>query len=108
MRLAVDPHEDLISMPPPTAVSQRFDPTFLDMAGKLRTEPVPPKLNRLMADIDTALVQLVFHIPQRQRKTDLHHHRKADDLRRRIQIFEPVWLAHGAKISPALNSVKLV
>ncbi len=32
-----------------------------------------------MADIDPALVQQVFDIPQGKRKSDVQHHRKPDD-----------------------------
>jgi hypothetical protein len=36
-------------------------PTY--RAGELRTEPVPPVTYRLMADVDPALEQQVFHVP---------------------------------------------
>ena len=49
-------------------------------------EPIPPKPNRLVTDIDAALVQQVFNISKRKRKTDIHHHCQADDLRRRLEV----------------------
>ena len=34
-----------------------------------------------LADVDTALVEQVFNLPQRQWEPDIHHHGKADNLR---------------------------
>ena len=68
--------------------------SFPDLAGEYRTEPVPPETHRLMADIDAALKQQIFNLPQRQRIADVHHHRKADDLGRAIEITEGI-LHHG-------------
>ncbi|WP_454599526.1 hypothetical protein [Qipengyuania sp. SM2507] len=42
--------------------------------------------HRLVADVDPALRQQVFHVPQRQRKADVHHHHQADYLGRRVEI----------------------
>lgn len=39
------------------------------------------KPHRLKRNVDVSFVKQVLHIPQQQRETDLHHHRKADDLR---------------------------
>ena len=50
-----------------------------------RTEPVPAMAYRLVAKADAALEQKVLHIPQRQRKADVHHH-QADHLRRRVEM----------------------
>jgi len=33
-----------------------------------------------MADIDPSFMKQVFDLPQRQGKTDIHHHGKADNL----------------------------
>jgi len=33
----------------------RINPTLPNLGGKQRTEPVPPKPNRLVTDVDTAL-----------------------------------------------------
>ena len=38
--------------------------SFPDLRGEQRTEPVPPEPYRLNADIDTALEQQVFDLPQ--------------------------------------------
>jgi len=39
-----------------------------------------------MAHSGAAFMEQVLNVPQRQREPDLHHHRKADDLRRRLEI----------------------
>jgi DNA invertase Pin-like site-specific DNA recombinase len=41
-----------------------------------------------MADVDAAFSQQVFHIPQAQRKADIHHHDQADDFGRGVEIAE--------------------
>ena len=38
-----------------------------DLRAKQWTEPVPPQPYGLMADVDTALEQQIFDLPQRQR-----------------------------------------
>lgn len=60
-----------------------IDPFLADLGGQHRAEAVPPESDRLVADVDAAFVQQILHIPERQRKPDLHHDRQADDLRRR-------------------------
>ncbi len=57
-----------------------MDASFSDLRGEHRTEPVPPEPYRLMANIDATLKQNIFYLPQRQRVTDIHHHREADYL----------------------------
>ncbi len=42
--------------------------------------------NRLVTDIDSSLVQQVFDISKRKRKTDIHHYSSADDLGRRLEV----------------------
>ncbi len=34
-----------------------------------------------MADVDPAFVKEIFDIPQRKRKSNVEHHRQADDFR---------------------------
>ena len=57
-----------------------MNPALSNFRGKHRTEAVPPETNRLMADVDAPFEQNVFYLTQRQRITDIHHHREADDL----------------------------
>jgi len=80
VHLAVDPDEDLVQMPAPARIRSMIDPALSDFRGEHRTEPVPPKPHRFVADIDPALEQQIFYLPQRQRIADVHHDREADDL----------------------------
>ena len=51
---------------------------------------------RLMADIDTALGQQIFNLPQRQREPNTHHHCEAADLWRTVEVAEGI--SHLAKL----------
>jgi hypothetical protein len=80
MSLAFDLHEHRVQVPLPLAGFHAFDPTFPDLRGKHQPEPMPPVSNRFVADIDAPFMKQIFPIAERQRKTDLQHHRKADDI----------------------------
>jgi hypothetical protein len=43
-----------------------------------------------MRDVDAPFVEQILHVSQREREADVHHHRKADDLRRSLEIFERI------------------
>jgi hypothetical protein len=43
-----------------------------------------------VADIDAALMQKIFDIPQRKRKSDVQHHCEADNLGAAVKILERV------------------
>jgi hypothetical protein len=58
------------------------NPLPADIAREHRPEPVPPVTHRLVADVDAALEQEVFHIPQTERKPHVHHHYQAYHLGR--------------------------
>ena len=54
--LAVDLHERLVQMPTPLRIAAHVRyPLLSDLGSKHRAEPVPPKPDRLMADVDPAL-----------------------------------------------------
>ena len=92
--LAVDLHERLIQMPPPLRIAAHVrHPLLSDLSGKHRAELVPPKPNRLMADVDPALGQEILDVAQRQRVLHVHQHRQTDYLGRAVEIAERV--AHG-------------
>ena len=54
------------------------DPLPADFGGEHRTEALPPEPDRLVADVDPALVQQILDVPQGQREPDVHHHRQTD------------------------------
>jgi hypothetical protein len=69
VRLAVDLHEHLIQVPSPIRTCAHLaDPFLADLYGKQQTKTVPPKSNRLIADVEAAFVQKIFHIPKRRLK----------------------------------------
>jgi hypothetical protein len=47
-------------------------------------------------DIDAALMQQILDVSQREREADVHHHSKADDLGRSLEIFERI--THPGKL----------
>ena len=55
---------------------------FMARARDMAQTPALAHLNLLgfMADLDTALEQQIIDLPQRQRVTDIHHHREGDPL----------------------------
>lgn len=77
MRLPIDPDEHFIQMPPPIRIRSMLYPSFPDLTGEHRTEPVPPKPNCFMANIDASFKQQVFDLPKGQRISNVHHHREA-------------------------------
>ncbi len=105
MLYAIDLHKDLVEMPPPVLICPHgIDASPLDLGGEDRSEPVPPEPNRLMRDVDAALMQQVFHIPQPKRVRDVHHHHQADDLGARLEVAEKARIAHARKAA-ALHSI---
>ena len=57
-----------------------------------------------MADIDAALEQDILDLAQRQRVSNVQHHRQTDDLRRRVEITEGI--SHPTTLAIALARLK--
>ncbi len=72
-----------------------FDAFSPDLGGEHRTKSIPPETDRFMADIDAALVQKIFDIPEREWKPHVHHHGEADDLWAGSEV--PKWVGLGHK-----------
>src|SRR5271157_1757586 len=65
-KLAVDLHERLIQMPTPLRIPAHVRyPLLSELGSKHRAKPVPPKPDRLMADVDPALGQEILDVAQR-------------------------------------------
>jgi len=80
---SIDLHKHFVHVPLPIGIgSELLDTPLADFGGKYRTKTVPPEPNRFMADFDASFVQQIFNIPKRKWKADIHHYRKANDLRR--------------------------
>jgi len=56
-----------------------------------RTKPVSPKSGRFVTDIDTAFMKQIFHVAERERKADVHHHCKANDFGREFEVAERIF-----------------
>ena len=106
MLLTIDLHNDLIQMPAPAARSHPRDAPFSDFRSKERTEPVPPKPHRFVADLDAALVQEFLHVAQRQWKTDVHHDGQADDFWAGLKVAKGAAFCHPLRLSDRLSPLK--
>src|SRR5271166_4894887 len=66
---------------------------------------VPPKPDRLVANVDPALGQKIFDVAQRQRVFHVHHHDQTDHFWRAVEISERV--AHGPKLPQPMTARKI-
>src|SRR5271166_6287673 len=66
---------------------------------------VPPKPDRLVANVDPALGQKIFDVAQRQRVFHVHHHDQTDHFWRAVEISERV--VHGPKLPQPKTARKI-
>ena len=90
MRLAIDPHEDLVQVPASAGIRSVPHEPLADLGGKHRSEAVPPKPHRLVAEVGPRLEQQIFDLPQRQRIANIQHYCEADDLGRTVDVAEGI------------------
>jgi hypothetical protein len=65
MRLSVDFHENFVQMPLPVRIRPHLLDSFAtDFSGKHRAKSIPSISNGFVADINAALVQKIFDVPQ--------------------------------------------
>ena len=77
----------------------RLDPAAPDLGRENRPEPIPPEPHRLMRDIDAPLMQKVVDVPERERISDVHHSRQADDLGRGLEVAENARACHPVRLA---------
>ena len=66
VRLTVDLHENLVEMPTPVRIAARPARPFpTDFSGEHRAKSVLPETNRFVADVNSALVEQIFRVPER-------------------------------------------
>jgi hypothetical protein len=65
-----------------------------------QTETVSPKSHGFVANINATLKQQTFDLPQRERVTDVHHHRETDNFGRAIKETEGVLHLSRLRNSP--------
>jgi hypothetical protein len=104
MRLAIDPHEHFVRVPLPLRIAPVLDTTLANLGSKHWTESIRPEPYRLMADVDAALEHQILDMAQRQRITDVHHRREADDLGRTVEMAERIF--HPPKLQTNLTQFK--
>jgi len=63
VHLAVGLQKKLVQVP--AARSHRRDPSLSDLGPKNQSEPMPPEPDRLVPDINTALMQQVLDLSER-------------------------------------------
>jgi len=79
IRCAINFHENLVEMPSPVRTRDwTGGSSFPDLCGKQKTEPVPPKADRFVTNIDATFMQKVLNITQKKRKPDVHHYGQAN------------------------------
>ena len=106
MDLAIDADKHFIQMPAPLRPSTQMPCSLAtDLGRKDRTKTVPPISHRLMAHIDPAFVKQILNIAERERKTDIQHHRKSDNLGRGFEIAERIG-AHVRKLRSRGQALK--
>lgn len=94
--LVGDLHENLVQMPLQLRKqSHPRRPLASEIGREHRANPVPPEQDRLVADVDAALLQQVLDVSQRKWKPDIWHNRQADDLGRRLEIADRVGFGHS-------------
>jgi hypothetical protein len=101
VRLVVDLLEHLIQVPLPIRICAHLaDPFFLvDLRGKQRAKPVPPVPHNFVADVDAELVRHVLDVSEQKWKANVHHDRKENDLRARLEVPEWGTFCHLQKLS---------
>ena len=104
VEFAVYPDENFVEMPGPVRVVGVLEAASSDRLREEWTEPVPPESHCLMRDVDTALVEQIFYVPQLEWEADVHHHRQADDLGRSLEV--PEWVTHQKTLRNQAHSLK--
>lgn len=93
---AVDLHENLVEVPTPLmSRSHSVDASAPDLGSEHRPGPSPPEPHGFVANLDTALMEQIFNIPERQREPDVEHDRHADDLGRGFEIAKRGTFGHA-------------
>ena len=99
MRLAINLHKDLIEVPLPLVdLAYIACPADADLSSEHRPKTINPEPYALMANVDAAFMQQIFHIPQRQRKANVHHHCELNDLGRCFEISKRI-SGHPVKLA---------
>lgn len=87
MGFAADLHEYLVQVPAPLDdLPHGTTSPFADHPCKEGAKPIAPQPDVFMTDIDAALIEQIFDVTQRQRETNVHRHRKLNDISRCLEL----------------------
>ena len=81
-------YKDFIKVPLPGARLQAPCPSLFNLACELRTKPVPPVPNGIIANIYAPFMKKVFYISQREWKSHIQHDCKLDELWTSFEVAE--------------------
>ena len=107
MRLAIDLYKNLVQVPSPVRIRPHLLQAFTtDFCGEHRAKSVPPIPHRFVADVDAALVQQILNVSERKEKSNVRHHRQANDLRAAVKVLEGGAFCHGSTLRNPLARLK--
>ena len=98
----VDPHENLVQVPTPLwPCAQSVRSVFCGFRRRVSDQIVATRTARTRGS-HRYLVRAsqVLHVPQRERKPDVKHHRRTDDLGAGLEVLERVALCHAGRVGP--------
>lgn len=97
MLFAVDFYEYLIEVPLPLCdLSQTLRSFLPALRREHRINSIPPVTDACVTNVDPAFVEQILDIAERQWETDIHHHRKPNNFRRRVEVAE--WVLDHPKM----------
>lgn len=103
VRLASNLHEHFVQVPAPLRhLAHSLGSPFPDRSRKMGPEPLDPEPHTFMTNINATLMEQVLDVPQRQRKSNIHHDRKLDDLGRCLEVAKGI-LSHFPRLSPGFG-----
>lgn len=108
MPFTIDLHENLIKVSLPVrAAMHQLRSLLADLIHELRPKSLPPKAYCFIAHVDTALMQQVFDIPERQGKPGIHHHSQTDNFWRRAKVAKWGTFDHVTTLGNRLALIKV-
>lgn len=106
MRFSTNLDEDLVQVPAPLVdPSHCFGSPLTDLVSKVGAKSIDPEADTFVTNIYAALLQKVFDIAKRERKSNVHHHAKLDDLGRCFEVPEGI-IAHFPRLTALPGRLK--
>ena len=99
-------HEHLIEVPFPAALFHARNTPLPELRSKHRVEPLPPEARIFVPDVDAKIVQQVLNLTKGKRKSYLEHHRWANDLRRKREVFAVGAFGHVQRLATTSHRLR--